>query len=83
MPEAGYGFLPSGSRNFWLVAPCWGEGGQETQPPLGSSGNSAATQRFWETGFPTSHYHKLMDYISEKNMIYFLDALSQTQLSVQ
>ena len=27
---------------------------------------SGATLRFWETGFPTSHYHKLMDYISEK-----------------
>ena len=57
VPEAGYGFLSSGSRNFWWVAPCWGEGGQEAclcacpahgtggewgcPPSLGSSGNSA------------------------------------------
>ena len=33
MPEAGYGFLPSGSRNFWWVAPC---GGREIKK-LGSA----------------------------------------------
>ena len=34
---------------------------------------SGATLQFWETGFLISHHHKLMDYTSNKNMIYYLD----------
>ena len=47
MPEAGYGFLPSGSRNFWLVAPCWGEGGQETRLRHTGQEESEAVHHLW------------------------------------
>ena len=43
---------------------------------------SGETLRFWETGSPTSHHHKLMDWMSKNLWFTISIALSLTQLSV-